>query len=211
MVDSENSFPRMLYSGDLERAVYVQSRAFQNDPLWQFMIPNAEERKRMLPKFFRVFLNASIRGGQSYGVGDPIVGVALWCAPHQRRFELSEAFIAGVLKLTFKGFLSPFLRALKVFSRIEMMQGKYALRSHYYLNTLAVLPELQGKGFASMLIRPFLEKADEESVGVYVETMARRNIGLYEHFGFQCVELYRVPKTELNVWAFYRSVKLQKR
>lgn len=210
MGDSEKCAPRLLSTFDLERAVHVQSQAFQNDPLWQYMIPEDEQRKRMLPKFFRVFLNASIRCRQAYGVGDPVEGVALWCAPHQKRFELSGAFIVGVLKLAFEGFLSPFLRALKVFSRIEMMQGAYAPGPHYYLNTIAVLPDSQGKGLASKLIRPFLEKADEESVGAYVETMAGRNVGLYEHFGFQCVEQYHVPITELDVWAFYRSAKAQR-
>jgi ribosomal protein S18 acetylase RimI-like enzyme len=205
MSEPENCYPRLLSTSDLERAVYIQSQAFQNDPLWQYMIPDADKRKWMLPKFFRVFLNVSIRSRQAYGVGDPVEGVALWCAPHQRRFELSESFIVGVLRLATEGFLSPFLRALKVFSRTEIMQGKYAPGPHYYLNTIAVLPEAQGKGFASKLILPFLEKADEESVGIYVETMARRNVGLYEHFGFQCVEQYQVPKTELTVWAFYRS------
>jgi ribosomal protein S18 acetylase RimI-like enzyme len=182
----------------------VQSSAFQNDPLWQYLIPNPEKRANMLPKFFRVFLKASIRCGQAYGISDPVEGVAIWCAPNQRRFEFSGVFIASLPRLVFGGFLFPFLKALKVFSRIEAMQRKCAPKPHYYLNTLAVLPESQGKGLASKLVRPFLEKADEESVGVYVETMAPSNVVLYEHYGFQRREQCYVPKTEVRIWALYR-------
>jgi ribosomal protein S18 acetylase RimI-like enzyme len=198
---------RLLSTLDLDRAVHVQSSAFQNDPLWQYLIPSPKKRANMLPMFFRVFLKASIRNRQAYGFSDPVKGVAIWHSPHQKRIDFIGLFRAGVLGLLFHGFLSPFLRALKVLSLIENLQEKYASESHYYLNTLAIIPEAQGKGHASKLVMPFLKKADEESVGIYVETMKLSNVGLYAHYGFQCMEQCHVPKTEVSIWAFYRPAK----
>jgi len=97
-----------------------------------------------------------------------------------------------------------FLRAGSIFARFDQMQKQYAPGPHYYLNTIAVLPDQQGKGLASALMRPILEKADQLRVGVYTETMTPANVGLYEYYGFKCVEQYRVPKTDLSIWAFYR-------
>ena len=54
-----------------------------------------------------------------------------------------------------------------------------------------MLPSARGQGLSSRLIRPFLEMAD---------TLTRSNVGLYKHFGFQCVEESPVPGTELTVW-----------
>lgn len=54
---------------------------------------------------------------------------------------------------------------------------------------------MQGRGVASRLIRPFLDRADSEHVGAYTETMTPSNVPLYEHFGFRCQEAYAVPKT----------------
>ena len=87
------------------------------------------------------------------------------------------------------------------------MQKKYAPKPHYYLSTISVLPESQGRGLASKLIRSFLEKTDEQSVGTYTETMTPSNVGLYEHYGFQCMEQHRVPRTDLSIWALFRHTK----
>jgi ribosomal protein S18 acetylase RimI-like enzyme len=194
---------RLLTTSDLDRAVYVQSRAFQTDPLWQYLIPNPEKRAVLLPKFFRVFLKASIHCSQAYGVRNPVEGLATWCSPRQRRFEFSGFFLVGLPRLIFGGFFVPFLRALKVLSQTERLQRRIASDSHYYLNTLAVSPESQGRGLASKLVRPFLEKAAEETAGVYVETMALRNVGLYEHLGFQLVGFCSMPSASVSIYAFY--------
>ncbi|MBZ0285130.1 MAG: GNAT family N-acetyltransferase [Anaerolineae bacterium] len=85
------------------------------------------------------------------------------------------------------------------------MQKQYAPEPHYYLNTIAVLPEAQGKGLASQLIKPFLANADAEGVSVYTETMTPANVGLYEHYGFRVMEQYHVPQTDLSIWSFYRA------
>ena len=56
-------------------------------------------------------------------------------------------------------------------------------------------------------MRPFLDEADSRGISSYTETMTPSNVGLYEHFGFTCVEQYAVPGTELNIWAFYRAAR----
>ena len=208
MIVTGNKQFRLVSIVDLKRAVLVQSSAFNNDPFWQYLIPNLEKRTKMLPRFFNVFLKVNINNETVYGISTPIEGVAVWSAPNQKRINLSGFIGSEILKLSLDGFLFPFLKAFKVFIKLENMEKKHASEPHYYLNTIAVLPESQGKGFASKLIRPFLEKADEESVGAYTETMTLSNVGLYEHFGFHCVEQFHVPKTELNVWAFYRPAKI---
>jgi ribosomal protein S18 acetylase RimI-like enzyme len=206
MLDFGGNAVRLLSTSDLDGAVCVQSRAFQNDPLWQYLIPNPAKRAVMLPKFFRVFLKASIHCSQAYGVSNPVEGVATWCSPRQRRFEFSGFFLVGLPRLVFGGFFVPFLRALKVLSQTERLQRRIASDSHYYLNTLAVSPESQGRGLASKLVKPFLEKAAEEAVAVYVETMAFRNVGLYEHLGFQLVGYCRMS-AGLSIYAFYLPPK----
>jgi ribosomal protein S18 acetylase RimI-like enzyme len=159
-----------------------------------------------MAKFFRVLLKNSIRRSQAYGVGSPICGVAIWCFPHQKRIDILGLFRAGLLRLLFHGFLRPFLRAVKIFRIIEDLQSKYNQESDYYLNMLAVSPEAQGQGFASKLVKPFLDKAEAESTGVYVETMTLSDVRLHEHFGFQCMEEKQV-KAGFSIWALYRRAK----
>jgi ribosomal protein S18 acetylase RimI-like enzyme len=196
---------RLLKEADLERAVIVQSSAFQGDPLWIHLFPDPARRAKKLSEFFRVFLKIYIRDRAAYGVGEPIQGVAVWIPPSQGGMDYSGFVGFDLAKLVFNGFFFPFLKALKVFRRFEALQKKYAPEPHYYLSTVAVLPESQGKGFASSLVLPFLREAEEKSLGVYTETLTPANVGFYSHFGFVCVEKSVVPKTGLSIYALYRS------
>jgi ribosomal protein S18 acetylase RimI-like enzyme len=163
--------------------------------------------RKVLFKFFKVLISAGILSQQTYGVGEPLEGIAIWSIPNQKSLSFSGFIKAGFLKLLFSSFTLLVFKAFKIFAKFETMQKKYAPEPHYYLNTISVLPSAQGKGLASKLIKPFLEKADKEKLGVYTETMTPSNVSLYEHYGFQCVEQYRVPKTDLSIWAFYRPAK----
>lgn len=197
---------KILALDDLETAVSIQSRAFQNDPLWQYLYPELDKRNRYLPLFYRAFLRAAIQQQQAVGVAEPLAGIAVWSRP-QQSFDFSQFLNRSSLRLFFSPFALAFIRAGKIFGRFETMQKQYAPTPHYYLNTISVLPEAQGQGLASQLIRPFLPLADDQSVGVYTETMTPANVALYEHFGFHCMEEYQVPGTTLRQWAFYRPVQ----
>jgi ribosomal protein S18 acetylase RimI-like enzyme len=205
MIGSETGSIRSLGLADLDRAVFIQSKAFHNDPLWKYLIMDPEKRGMLLPKFNQVFLNIGIRNGQTYGVSDPIEGVAVWGAPYQNEIAFSGFATMGFFRLFGSPLFVAFAKALRIFSQAEAMHKKYARDPHYYLNTIAVLPESQGRGLASRLIRPFLEEADERSMGAYTETMRASNVELYEHYGFQCMEEYCVPRTDLTIWALYRT------
>jgi len=195
--------PRLLTLDDLDRAVQVQSAAFQDDPLWQYLDPDAQTRRRRLHKFFRPFFKFSIRNQQAYGAGDGLEGVAVWSLPVQP-VKWSAVLLAGFPRLVFDPFMVQFVRAGKVFSQFARMQKQYAPDLHYYLETISVLPSAQGRGVASRLVKPFLDQADQQSVSVYTETMTPSNVGLYEHYGFKTMEDYRVPGTDLHIWSFYR-------
>jgi GNAT superfamily N-acetyltransferase len=198
---------RLLVKADLERAVWVQSSAFQNDPLWRYLFPNPAKRAGKLLDFFKVFLKIYIRKHAAFGVGDPIQGVAVWSMPNQSGIDYGEFIGFDLLRLVFKGFLFPFIRALRIFGIAEVLQKKHSPKLHYYLNMLAVLPQSQGKGFAAKLIQPFMREAEENFVGVYTDTMNPENVGFYNHLGFACKEKVDVPKTRLNIWALYRQPK----
>jgi ribosomal protein S18 acetylase RimI-like enzyme len=198
---------RLLTLADLDRAAEIMSRAFYDDPLWQYLLLDGKKRQNLMPKFYKVFLTAWIRNQQAYGVSDPIEGIAVWSAPNQAEFQFSASFGTGFLKLLFSPIGIAFVKSAPIFSRFEVMQKQYAPDPHYYLNTIAVSPEAQGKGLASKLIKPFLAKADEQRVSAYTETMTPANVGLYEHYGFRCMEQHRIPQTDLSIWSFYRSRK----
>ena len=51
---------RLLTLADLKRAVYVLTEAFQNDQLWQYLVPDINRRRYVLEIFHSVFLKLNI-------------------------------------------------------------------------------------------------------------------------------------------------------
>jgi ribosomal protein S18 acetylase RimI-like enzyme len=195
---------KRLAEADLEVAVTVMSSAFQDDPLWRYLLTDAARRAESLRRFFRPVLKFAILNEQCFGAADPIEGVAVWSAPNDKSTSLRTVIQSGLPSVLLSPLALSFVKALKVFARFDAAQKRYAPLPHFYLNTIGVLPQAQGRGLASKLIRPFLDQADELAVAVYTETVTPANVGLYEYFGFKVVERYAVPKTPLTLWSFLR-------
>src|SRR5262245_1975177 len=72
---------RALDAGDIDEAAAMMARAFFDYPMWQWVLPDEEHRRRALP----VSARASIIWGQilghAYVVGEPALGLAIWAPP----------------------------------------------------------------------------------------------------------------------------------
>jgi len=76
---------------------------------------------------------------------------------------------------------------------------------HWFLQTIGVDPQFQGKGYAGKLIRAMLGRIDKEDLPCYLETLDEKNVWLYEHFGFRVIEKSAIPRTDITVWAMLRE------
>lgn len=119
----------LLEISDINNAAYLMGRSFQNDPFTMYLIPDPKKRSNMLSKFFRIFLKNSIRLQQAYGVGYPLVGVAIWCFPGQKGIDIIGLLRAGIGKLLFQGFLFPFVRTIKVFRIMSDVQKSICIKA----------------------------------------------------------------------------------
>jgi GNAT superfamily N-acetyltransferase len=63
---------------------------------------------------------------------------------------------------------------------------------HLYLAFLGVVPDHQGTGIGSALLRSVLDRADREGTPAYLEATSARNRALYERHGFVAVRELRI-------------------
>jgi hypothetical protein len=66
---------------DLPQLSTALTRAFFNDPLFAWALPNADRRQRLLPEFFTLFTSAFLRHHQTYTTEGDVVAAALWAPP----------------------------------------------------------------------------------------------------------------------------------
>lgn len=195
---------RLLTPADADRAAAVLARAFVDDPLWRYLIPDARRRSALVWQSFRSLAPLLIGGQQTYGAGEPLAGVAIWGAPDQPSIGASAWLDPSLITLVFSPLASAIARAAPIVARLEQMRRQYAAEPHYYLGAVGVEPAARGRGLASRLIRPVLAQADARALSVYAEAMTPASVGIYQRYGFVVREQYRVPGADLSLWALYR-------
>ena len=63
----------------------------------------------------------------------------------------------------------------------------------------------QGKGFGSKLLRPMMQKFDNEKTICFLETQNPSNIPIYEKLGFEVAKEGIIPEANLHHWGMIRT------
>ena len=75
---------------------------------------------------------------------------------------------------------------------------------HYYLGAVGTRSDCQGRGFATAVLAPVLERATVEGAIVFLETSKLRNVAFYERRGFVVTGELDVPGGGPHVWGMTR-------
>ncbi len=129
-----------------------------------------------------------------------MVGGALWVPPGSWRLNVVEqvALLPGMLRVFGRG-LARAQRGLTV------MESGHPRVPHYYLDSLGVVPEWQGRGLGSALMRPVLELCDAEQMPAYLNAGSARSRDLYVRHGFEVTEEFRLPDDGPPLWRMWRK------
>jgi GNAT superfamily N-acetyltransferase len=184
---------------DLPALAHVLARSFHEDPVYEWIFPDPEERARKSPAMFRLFIKQVLRHGIVLTDGE-VRGAALWRKPHLRMGRLEElGFNFGMFRLL--GARSAVIG--RGFAPIEALHPQ---EPHVYLPLLGADPAHQGKGVGSALLRPVLDACDREGLLSYLESSKRENIPFYQRHGFELLEAYTIPDGP-TVWPMQRKAR----
>lgn len=174
------------------------SGAFYDDPVFRWIYPDDDRRRAVISPAFDLFGEAIGRHGVSHVAGDG-VGAALWVPPGEKVVDDDQAEAFGVALLA----LSP-EDADRLRTCFEVMEGAHPSEPTWYLNLLGVVPEHQGEGIGSAMLRRALERTDEAGEPAYLEATSEDNRRLYERFGFRAVGALPLPEGP-TMWAMWRD------
>jgi ribosomal protein S18 acetylase RimI-like enzyme len=183
---------------DIDALASTLTRAFDDDPLTMWLFPDVNARRRKLPSFFRALLRASMPLGEVYTTGDTR-SVAIWNPPGT--FPMGWATDARL------GFNTARLVGLRITAcarGLMYFASHHPKERHWYLQMLGTDPACQGRGAASAIIAPVLERCDREHERIYLESSKEGNIPFYVRHGFEVTEEVRVPRGPM-VWAMWRD------
>jgi GNAT superfamily N-acetyltransferase len=129
-----------------------------------------------------------------------VIGGALWVPPGRWRL----GFVQQLRLLP--GMVRVFGRDLPRAQRgLAVMDSGHPRKPHWYLDSLGVAPEWQGKGIGSALMRPVLERCDRERTPAYLNAGSPRSRELYRRHGFVVTEEFRLPEDGPPLWRMWRE------
>jgi ribosomal protein S18 acetylase RimI-like enzyme len=193
-----------LEAHQLGRASEVMGRAFRDDQLLRYLVPDDAKRARLAPSF----VGKVVRYCSSYGevhTTPMLEGVACWLPPGGSAPTFAGMLRTGLLAEPLKFGWAGLRRFVDMVSYTEKVHEQAAPGPHWYLWGLGVEPSEQGKGIGGALMRPILARAASEGLPCYLETQNRANVPFYEKHGFEVVSDGEVPKRGLRVWAMVRD------
>src|SRR3954447_9095978 len=184
------------------------ARAFYDDPLFGFFVPNLLKQSKALT----AFMNAGVKDAAPYGdvyvahADGKVACAAVWLPP-------------GMYPRGVRRDLKTYVRTLPTFVHCGPRIGRaFALLSavdkahhelhepHYYLGILGTDPQYQRTGAGSAALAPVLERCDTEGLPAYLETQKEANIAYYARHRFEVVQKIEVDGCP-PIWTLLRKAR----
>jgi ribosomal protein S18 acetylase RimI-like enzyme len=181
------------------------TRAFFDYPLCIALFPDETSRWKNLKYMWSILIRQDLELGKIYGTSENLEGIAGWLTYDNVELTLWKSIRFGGLSLLFHAGYQTLKKIMAHNNLLIQLHKRNADFPHYYLDTVAVDPKYRGKGYASKLLRPMLDKIDNANVPCYLCTGSEKNLPIYEHFSFEVVEKVFSPVTEVFICCMLRK------
>jgi GNAT superfamily N-acetyltransferase len=173
---------RRATADDVAPLASTLAAAFDDDPVFERLLPNERTRAQGLRRYFRIELRAVGLARGSVWTTDDLAGAAISTAPGMWRMPPRALFLHGPAFSRAFGLRLP--RAATLLARVE---SRHVRGPHQYFPAIGVAPPRQGQGLGRTLMEPTLELCDKAASPAYLEASSERNAALYERLGFHVV------------------------
>jgi ribosomal protein S18 acetylase RimI-like enzyme len=174
---------------DLIKSILLVS--FKNDPHLTWLLEESKNKFK-LNVLIDYVVHQTLRRGEIY-LTDDNNAVALW--DFERNEKMSFHYIWRNLVFLVRIGPRSVIRIVKSEAHVHNNFRKYPRYCHLYL--IGVLPEAQGRGLASALMNPMVQRMKEKLIPVFLETANLRNVDIYKKKGFKIFEALAIGDRNL--------------
>ncbi len=184
-----------LTESQIEPAAETLARAFYDYPVFIYVFPDESERRNELPLLLRSFVHYGILYGEVYATSRNLEGVTVWLPPdYPGGFSIAPEVSKDALdRMAYWG------------SQVYPVRKRHVPSGHWFLEFIGVIPELQGKGYASTLLTPMLARIEREHLPCYLDTEVEKNVAIYQRYGFRAVDDSIVVGTGVRSWGMLKE------
>jgi GNAT superfamily N-acetyltransferase len=176
--------------GEESAVVAALGRAFFDDPLFGFFVPDLVKQTKALSAFMASGVKDALPFDDIWvaHAEGKVAAAAVWLPPGAYPRGLKRDVMSYVRSLpTFK------LAGKRVFPAIGLLgavdKAHHEVHGpHYYLAILGSDPQMQRTGAGTAVLAPVLTRCDTEGLPAYLETQKEENIAYYARHRFEVVQ-----------------------
>jgi len=195
-----------MHPAEQPAVVGALSRAFYDDPLFGFFLPDLVNQY----KGILTFMSAGVADAKPFGevwvahADDKVASAAVWLPPGAyprgpRRDAITNARSIGTIVRC-----GPRIPAsLRLLSQVDKAHHEID-EPHYYLAILGTDPLFQRTGAGSAALQPVLDACDEQGLVAYLETQKEANLAYYTRHAFDLVQVLDI-KGVPPIWTMLRK------
>lgn len=166
-------------------------RAFYEDPVMRWMLPDDAQRATGLPRTFAAITRRHFLAGGGVEVatnGSGVGAATLWDPPGRWKQSRLEGLLMMPSYLLATGGRTARGRQVG-----ELMKKQHPEEPHWYLAVIGSDPTVRGGGFGRALMQSRLDRVDAEHAPAYLESSNPDNIPYYMRFGFEVTGEIKLP------------------
>ncbi|MGA5464158.1 GNAT family N-acetyltransferase [Mycobacterium sp. NPDC050041] len=169
--------------GERAQVVTTLCKAFFDDRIYRWLVPDDAQRRRSASVFYSSFVNACWPHGGVYAAGGGS-GAALWLPPGEQLVTEEDAERFGRELVESAGDEASAARMTQLFA---VLDDNHPTDDCWYLAFMGVEPAGQGQGIGTALLAAVLSQADRDHMPAYLEASCPENRRIYERHGFELV------------------------
>lgn len=193
-----NATVRQAVAADAKPIAAMLARAFHDDPVFSWLMPDERRRAKRLPQLFEMFFHADGPSGLRLTT-DGAEAATLWRAPGHARSGRRETLGAAWPLVRVFGWHLP-----RAFTVSEAIEAHFPAQPFWYLHIAGCDPAHQGRGLGGAAVRAGLERAAGR-LPAYLETAKERNLPFYQRLGFRVTAEWAVPGGGPKFWSMLRE------
>jgi ribosomal protein S18 acetylase RimI-like enzyme len=190
----------------VDEAASMMARAFFDYPMWQWIMPDEEHRRRALPISARASVLWGQLLGETFAVGAPMRGLAVWARPGMADEDVDPDGSRTDWDNVVAAVGPEGMRRFETMIEVQKpLREKYIPEGGWYLAWLGVEPAEQKSGIGSALLRDMLDRLDEDGAATYLETEKAANVPYYLKHGYEVVHQGVLPDDGPEYFCFLRQ------
>lgn len=194
---------RIARKPDITPLAATLGRAFYDDPVSMWMLPDDAARTTQMTTYFATSTRYHHLAGGGVEIasdGADVGAAALWDPPGRWKQSIwTQLLMAPALIRSFG------LRVSHGRAVADLLEANHPEEPHWYLAVIGSDPSVRGRGFGRAVMQPRLDRCDAEYCPAYLESSKPENVPYYERFGFRVTGEITLPNGGPTLWKMWRD------